>query len=94
MRVIKWSTLALAVTAAVNQLAVASEQSEAAGFVDDSNLTLLNKNYYFARDNHAPGADPSRIEEWAHGMLLTYESGFTQGPVGFGVDLHAGVPSS
>lgn len=90
MRVIKWSTLALAVTAAVNQLAVASEQSEAAGFVDDSNLTLLNKNYYFARDNHAPGADPSRIEEWAHGMLLTYESGFTQGAVGFGVDLHAG----
>jgi imipenem/basic amino acid-specific outer membrane pore len=90
MQAMKWSALALAVTAAATQMAVASEQSESSGFVADSNLTLLNKNYYFARDNRASGADPSRIEEWAHGMLLTYESGFTQGPVGFGVDLHAG----
>ncbi|MCQ4260491.1 OprD family porin [Stutzerimonas stutzeri] len=90
MQAMKWSALALAVTAATSQLAVASEQSESAGFVADSNLTLLNRNYYFARDNRASGAAKSRIEEWAHGMLLTYESGFTQGTVGFGVDLHAG----
>ncbi|WP_217477698.1 OprD family porin [Stutzerimonas stutzeri] len=90
MHAIKWSTLAVAVTAAVSQLAVASEQSEATGFVEGGNLTLLNKNYYFARDNHAPGAAQSRREEWAHGLLLAYQSGFTQGTVGFGVDLHAG----
>ena len=90
MQAMKWSALALAVTAATSQLAVASEQSESAGFVADSNLTLLNRNYYFARDNRASGAAKSRIEEWAHGMLLTYESGFTQGAVGFGVDIHAG----
>lgn len=90
MQSLKWSALALAVSAATVQLAHASEQSDAKGFVEDSSLVLLNKNYYFARDDHAPGADPSRIEEWAHGMLLSYESGFTQGTVGFGVDAHAG----
>lgn len=89
MHTLRWSALALAVTAASAQLAVASEQSEATGFADGGKLTLLNKNYYFARDNHAPGAAQSRREEWAHGLLLAYQSGFTQGTVGFGVDLHA-----
>ena len=71
MHTLRWSALALAVTAASAQLAVASEQSEATGFADGGKLTLLNKNYYFARDNHVSGADPSRIEEWAHGLLLS-----------------------
>ena len=27
-----------------------------------------------------------KAEEWAQGFLLRYESGFTEGPLGFGVD--------
>ena len=90
MQSLKWSALALAVSAATVQLAHASEQSDAKGFVEDSSLVLLNKNYYFAQDNHTSGAAVSRTEEWAHGVLATYESGFTQGTVGFGIDVEAG----
>ncbi|WP_414157339.1 OprD family porin [Pseudomonas sp. BNK-15] len=67
--------------------AQASEQSESEGFVEGSSLRLLNRNFYFNRDfrDAAPG-DQSYREEWAHGIMAFYESGFTQGAVGFGVD--------
>ncbi|MBF8781370.1 OprD family porin [Pseudomonas fulva] len=67
--------------------AQASEQSESEGFVESSSLRLLNRNFYFNRDfrDAAPG-DQSYREEWAHGIMAFYESGFTQGTVGFGVD--------
>lgn len=46
MQVMKWSALALAVTAGTTQLAFASAQDESKGFVEDSSLDLLNKNFY------------------------------------------------
>ena len=96
MQVMKWSTLALAVTAGTTQLAFASAQSDSKGFVEDSNLTLLNKNYALYRDfrnngvNNGGSADDQNYRnEWAHGVMATYESGYTQGTVGVGVDAHA-----
>lgn len=52
-------------------------------------LDLFNRNLYFNRDfqNNAPGTQ-SKVEEWAHGFTATFESGFTQGPVGFGFDAY------
>lgn len=54
MRVMKWSAIALAVTAASTQLASAaafvSDQSEATGFVEGSKLDVKARNYYFNRD--------------------------------------------
>ncbi|WPP47665.1 OprD family porin [Pseudomonas sp. AN-1] len=85
----KLSIIALAVAAAFAQLAQASEQSESKGFVEDSNLVLLNKNFAFYRDFHNNPGGQNYRNEWAHGILATYESGFTQGTVGFGVDAHA-----
>ncbi|MBN0196857.1 OprD family outer membrane porin, partial [Pseudomonas aeruginosa] len=32
------------------------------------------------------GASQSKAEEWAQGFLLRYESGYTEGTIGFGVD--------
>lgn len=91
MQLKKLSFIALAVAAASSQLAQASAQSESNGFVEDSNLVLLNKNYYFNRDfRNNPGGQSYR-EEWAHGILATYESGYTQGTVGFGVDAHGAL---
>ena len=58
MQVMKWSALALAVTAGTTQLAFASAQSESKGFVEDSSLSLLNKNYFFHRDFR--NNDPTR----------------------------------
>ncbi|WP_137971382.1 OprD family porin [Pseudomonas sp. F(2018)] len=95
MQVMKWSALALAVTAGTTQLAFASAQSDSKGFVEDSSFDVLNKNYFFHRDFRNNGAgnggssdDQNYRQEWAHGITALYESGFTQGTVGFGVDAH------
>lgn len=63
--------------------AQASEQSDSNGFVEDSNLKLLLRNAYFNRDykNHTNDA-----KVWGQGFIGTFESGFTQGTVGVGVD--------
>jgi len=89
MQVMKWSALALAVTAGTTQLAFASAQDESKGFVEDSKLSVLNKNYAFYRDFRNNASDRQNYRnEWAHGIMATYESGYTQGTVGFGVDAH------
>lgn len=86
MQVMKWSVIALAVAAGTSQLAMASAQSESKGFVEDSSLNVLSRNLYFYRDFRN---DPTRNDdpqEWGQGFIATYESGFTQGTIGFGVD--------
>ena len=86
MQVMKWSLIALAV-AGSTQLAMASEQSDSKGFVEDSSLSVLARNLYFSRDfRNVPAGEQSRVEEWGQGFIGTFSSGFTQGTVGFGVD--------
>ncbi|NIE77557.1 OprD family porin [Pantoea sp. Ap-967] len=87
MRVMKWSMIALAVAAGTSQMAVASSQDDSKGFLEDSKLNVKTRMLYFSRDfrNNAPSTQ-SRVEETGLGFLGTYESGFTQGTVGFGVD--------
>ena len=87
MRVMKWSMIALAVAAGTSQLAMASAQDESKGFIEDSKLNVKTRMLYSSRDfrNNAPGTQ-SRVEETGLGFLGTFESGFTQGTVGFGVD--------
>ncbi|WP_337057951.1 OprD family porin [Pseudomonas sp. USHLN015] len=85
--------LSLAVVSAVlgvSPLAHAEEQKE--GFIEGSSLSVLNRNFYFNRDNRngedgAGGAGYS--ETWAHAVIGRFESGFTRGTVGFGVDAFA-----
>ena len=88
MRVMKWSMIALAVAAAAStQVATAapfvSDQAEAKGFVEDAKLTETLKNYYFNRDNKNGGAD---VKDWTQGFLTNFNSGYTQGTVGVGID--------
>lgn len=77
------SALALSVAAATCGMANASEQSESKGFVEDASATLLLRNTYFNRDykNGTPDA-----KTWGQGFIANFQSGFTQGTVGFGVD--------
>lgn len=93
MQMMKLSAIAFAVAASTTQLAMASAQSESKGFVEDGSLVLLNKNYYFNRDfrNNAGTGGQSYREEWAHGIMATFESGYTQGTVGFGIDAHGAL---
>lgn len=68
--------------------------ANAEGFIDDSKLKLQLRNVYFNenfRDEHGMSARAARSAksertEWAQGFLLDYQSGFTPGTVGFGVD--------
>jgi len=57
-----------------------------ADFIKDSKATLELRNYYMNSDNRESGASQSKEDEWAQGFLLNYQSGFTEGPVGFGLD--------
>lgn len=98
MQMMKWSVMALAVAAATTQLAYADVQDDAAptenlssqaksnGFLEDSTVDLLSRNFFFNRDFKY--ADKNTVSEWAQGEMLTYSSGFTQGTVGFGVDAY------
>jgi hypothetical protein len=83
MQVMKWSVIALAVAAGTTQMAFASNQSESKGFVEDSSLNLLLRNTYWNRDFNKGNAD---AKAWGQGFIGTFESGFTQGTVGVGVD--------
>lgn len=86
MRVMKWSMIALAVAAGTSQLAVASSQDESKGFIEDSKLNVKTRMLYFSRDFRNNEGGQSRREETGLGFLGTFESGFTQGTVGVGVD--------
>lgn len=88
MHVMKLSAIALAVTAGASQLAMANTQSEARGLMEDSSFDIFNRNLYFNRDFQNNTTPPSKLEEWAHGITATFESGFTQGLVGFGFDAY------
>jgi hypothetical protein len=55
-----------------------------ADFLSDSKATLSMRNLYFNNDNRQ--TKQVKQEEWGQGFLLKYQSGFTDGTVGFGVD--------
>ncbi|WP_271407579.1 OprD family porin [Pseudomonas sp. Q1-7] len=58
------------------------------GFFEDASATLQLRNYYFSRDfSDIVGPNKqSKAEEWAQGFILNFKSGYTPGPVGFGLD--------
>lgn len=83
LRVLR-APLSLAVSLALPSTLMAAE----GGFIEDSTATLTARNYYFSRDySDIVGPNQqSKAEEWAQGFILNFKSGYTQGPVGFGVD--------
>ena len=98
MRVMKWSMIALAVSAGTSQFAIASSQDDAKGFVEDSTFSINTRLLYFSRDiRNEPGGGYKPVkagsterksisEETGLGFNALYQSGFTQGTIGVGVD--------
>ncbi|MCT8960181.1 OprD family porin [Pseudomonas veronii] len=86
MRVMKWSMIALAVSAGTSQFAMASAQDDAKGFVEDSTFSINTRALYFSRDKRNNNSGQSRSEETGLGFNGLYQSGFTQGTIGVGVD--------
>lgn len=67
----------------------------------EESLQVLNRNFYFYRDFRNGGANPSGINstlpleeregyrnEWAHGVIVNYHSGYTDTPLEFGFDAY------
>ncbi|MEE1865400.1 OprD family porin [Pseudomonas sp. 119P] len=93
-------SLYLAAMSALSASYVVSAQAEeqAEGFIEGSSLTVLNRNFYYNRDNRdgagatynsGKGDTNGYSETWAHAIITHFNSGFTQGTVGFGVDAFA-----
>lgn len=85
----KKATLALAV--AGGTLGLSMSQQAAAEFFKDSKANLELRNFYMNKDfrdevSAAPNQQ-AKQEEWAQGFILRMESGYTEGPVGFGFDV-------
>ncbi len=57
-----------------------------AEFLADSKASVELRNFYFNRDFRQDNAAQSKQDEWAQGFLLRYESGYTEGTIGVGVD--------
>ena len=74
--------LALAIPCALPFNALA----EGGGFVEDAHLSIKARNFYMNRNFLDDRTSQNYSEEWAQGFIGIFESGFTQGTVGFGVD--------
>lgn len=83
-----WLTVLVAGTAGT---ALASEPApNAEGFLDGSSLSVLSRNFYLNSDYRSPSpADKNYKQEWAQGFIGAFESGFTPGTIGIGLDAHA-----
>src|SRR5690606_29593622 len=60
----------------------------ASNFIDQSTVELTARNFYFDRDYQVENRYPA-LRDWSQGFILRANSGFTEGPIGFGVDILA-----
>ena len=62
--------------------------SASADFIADSKASVELRNFYFNRDfrNGPPTTQRDSAKEWAQGAMLRFESGYTAGTVGLGID--------
>lgn len=56
------------------------------GFADGGRIELDLRNFYINQDQRSGEPGYSRVEEWGQGFLLDAQSGYTPGPLGFGLD--------
>lgn len=68
--------------------ALALPLTASADFIADSKASVELRNFYFNRDfrNGPPTAQRDSAAEWAQGAMLRFESGYTAGTLGLGVD--------
>ena len=81
--------IARAVTLATLGATLAIPSLTHAALIEDSKASLEARNFYFNRDWRNEGrasTAQSKAEEWGQGFILRFESGFTEGTVGVGVD--------
>lgn len=80
------SSVAAAVLA-LPTLSMAQAPNNGFSFVDDAKATLGLRNLYFNGDYREGTGEDDKA--WGQGFMLDFQSGYTQGPVGFGLDVFA-----
>ncbi len=61
--------------------------AEESGFVEGAKVNLNLRNFYINRNFTNPTKTQGKAEEWTQSFILDARSGFTQGTVGFGMDV-------
>ena len=61
--------------------------AEESGFVEGAKVNLNLRNFYINRNFTNPIKAQGKAEEWTQSFILDAKSGFTQGTVGFGMDV-------
>ncbi|MBT2373540.1 OprD family porin [Pseudomonas fluorescens] len=88
----KLSLSFIAALAGCTPLAGMAVEEQPEGFIEGSTLNVLARNFYFNRDDRKGQSSPTGngySQAWAQGLISKFESGFTQGTVGFGLDAFA-----
>ncbi|UCZ83436.1 OprD family porin [Pseudomonas sp. L5B5] len=90
MRINPPLSLSVLVTAlGLGPMVATAAEERPEGFIEGSSLNVLLRNYYFNRDDRKGQSSPTGngySETWAQAVIGKFESGFTQGTVGFGLD--------
>lgn len=47
---------------------------------------MLARNFFSYVDNRSGAAAPNYTQEWGQGFIANFQSGYTQGTIGFGMD--------
>lgn len=58
----------------------------AEGFWDDAEGVVTARNYYFTRNFKGHERNQEKASAWAQSFILDFQSGYTRGTVGFGLD--------
>ena len=82
-----FTPLFLAIAATIVPLAHAADTPATDGFVEGASFKINTRNYYMNRDRRDIHTDDSK--EWGQGIIGIFESGYTPGTVGFGLDANA-----
>ncbi|POA42542.1 outer membrane porin, OprD family [Pseudomonas sp. MPR-ANC1] len=61
--------------------------AEEGGFIEGAKVNLNLRNFYINRNFTNPTKAQGKAEEWTQNFILDAKSGFTQGIVGFGMDV-------
>lgn len=86
---------AVALASITGALATAPAVTSAA-FFEDSKATLELRNFYMNQDTRHSGdtnknSGNKTKSEWGQGFIFNYQSGFTEGTIGVGVDVYAAL---
>ena len=62
-------------------------QQASADFIKDSKASLGLRNFYYDLNTKNTADNRAEANEWGQGFIFNYASGFTEGTVGFGLDV-------